>query len=98
MRVLMTVEMDSEAASQSIRDGKLPEVMDTALKQLQPEAAYFATHDGNRTAYIVFDLREPAQMPQVAEPFFSALKAKINMCPVMNADDVREGISRLSRA
>lgn len=93
----MTVEMDNEAANEAIRTGKLPETMESALKQIQPEAMYFTTQDGQRTAYIVMDLREPAQMPQFAEPFFTSLKAKINWRPVMNIDDLREGLSRLQR-
>lgn len=96
--MLMTVEMDNEAANEAIKTGKMPETVESALKQLQPEAAYFGTQDGQRTAYIVFDLREPAQMPQFAEPFFTSLKAKINMRPVMTADDLREGLSRLPHA
>jgi hypothetical protein len=95
MRMLMTVEMDTEAASRSIKDGTLPKVMESTLSQLHPEAAYFTTHDGHRTAYIVFDLQEPAQMPQIAEPLFSGLGAKIDLSPVMNGDDLREGIGRL---
>jgi hypothetical protein len=97
MRMLMTIQMDAEASSVAIRDGSLPKVMESTLSQLHPEAAYFTTHDGDRTAYIVFDLQEPAQMPTIAEPLFSLLKAKIDWSPVMNADDLREGIGRLAQ-
>lgn len=95
MRMLMTIQMDAEASSVAVRDGRLSKLMESALSQLHPEAAYFTTHEGDRTAYIVFDLQEPAQMPMIAEPFFNALKAKIDWSPVMNADDLREGIGRI---
>jgi hypothetical protein len=95
MRTLMTVEMDNQAASRSIKDGTMPKVMESTLKQLNVEAAYFTTHDGNRTAYLVFDLQEPAQMPQIAEPLFSELGARIHWSPVMNVKDLQEGLSRL---
>ncbi len=97
MRMLMTIQMDAEASSVAIRDSSLPELMDSTLSQLHSEAAYFTTHDGDRTAYIVFDLRAPAQMTAIAEPFFSLLKAKIDWSPVMNADDLREGIGGLTQ-
>jgi len=97
MRMLMTVEMDTEATNRGIKDGTLPKMMDAALERLRPEAAYFTTHDGHRTAYIVFDIAEPAQMVQMAEPFFSGLSAKIDWSPVMNANDLREGLSRLAK-
>jgi hypothetical protein len=97
MRMLMTVEMDTEASNRGIKDGTLPKMMESALERLHPEAAYFTTHDGHRTAYIVLDITEPAQMVQVAEPFFAGLSAKIDWSPAMNPDDLREGLSRLSK-
>jgi hypothetical protein len=95
MRMLMTVEMDTDAGSRAIADGSLPKLMESALSQLQPEAAYFTTLEGHRTAYIVFDLQEPSQMVQAAEPFFSGVSAKIDWSPVMNPQDLQEGVGRL---
>jgi hypothetical protein len=95
MRMLMTVEMDTEASSRAIKDGSMPKLMESALEQLHPEAAYFTTHEGHRTAYIVFDLQETSQMVQISEPFFAGVAAKIDWSPVMNPQDLQEGLSRL---
>jgi Domain of unknown function (DUF3303) len=95
MRTLMTVQMETEAANHAIQDGSLAKTMEAALEQLHAEAAYFTTREGQRTAYIVFDLHDTTQIPEVAEPFFMGLNAKIDMAPVMNADDVQEGLARL---
>ena len=95
MRMLMTVQMDTEASNRSIKDGHLPKIMDSALEHLHPEAAYFTTHEGHRTAYIILDVSEPAQMVEMAEPFFMELNAKIDWSPVMSAADLRDGLSRL---
>jgi hypothetical protein len=95
MRMLMTVEMDTEAASRGIKDGSLPKLMDSAMEQFHPEAVYFTTHEGHRTAYMVLDIDETAQMVQISEPFFMELNAKIDWSPVMKAEDLREGLSRL---
>jgi hypothetical protein len=97
MRMLMTVEMDTEASNRAIKEGNMPKMMDAALERLQPEAAYFTTHDGHRTAYIVLDIAEPAQMVQMAEPLFAGLSAKIDWSPAMTPEDLREGLSRLSQ-
>jgi hypothetical protein len=97
MRMLMTVEMDTEATSRGIKDNTMPQVMESAFERFHPEAAYFTTHEGQRTAYIVLDIAEPSQMVQISEPFFSTMKAKIDWSPVMNRDDLREGLSRLER-
>ena len=95
MRTLMTVQMDTAATNHAISDGSLAKSMQSTLEQLHAEAAYFATRDGERTAYIVFDLHDPAQIPEIAEPFFMKMNAKIDLAPVMNADDVQEGLARL---
>jgi hypothetical protein len=95
MRTLLTVEMDTEASNRGIRDGSLPKLMDSLLEQLHPEAAYFTTRDGHRTAYLVFDLQETAQMVQIAEPLYSTLNAKIDWSPVMNPQDLQDGLGRL---
>jgi len=95
MRMLMTVQMETEAASRSMQDGSLPKLMESTLEQLHPEAAYFSTHEGLRTAYIVFDLQDPARMVEVAEPLFAGLNAKIDLTPAMKPEDLREGMSRL---
>jgi len=84
--------MDTEAASEAIRNGTMQTTLQSALEQLNPEAAYFTAQDGMRTAFFVFDLREPAQIPSIAEPLFMPLKAKIDMSPVMNVDDVQAGL------
>ena len=95
MRMLMTVEMDTEASNRAIKDGSLPKLMESVLEQLHPEAAYFTSHDGHRTAYMVFDLQETSQMVQISEPFYAGVNAKIDWSPVMNPQDLQEGLSRL---
>jgi hypothetical protein len=95
MRMLMTVEMDTEASNRAVKDGSLPKLMESVLEQLHPEAAYFTTHEGHRTAYMVFDLQETSQMVQIAEPIFGGLNAKIDWSPAMNPQELQDGLSRL---
>ena len=97
MRMMMTVEMDTEATNRSIRDNTMPGAMESALDRIHPEAAYFTTHDGRRTAYLFLDIKEPAQMVQMAEPFFTGMNAKVDWAPVMNREELQEGLSRLPR-
>ena len=66
------------------------------LETLQPEAAYFGPEGGIRTAFIVFDLADPSQLPAISEPLFSNFKARIEIFPVMDRDDLRRGLSELS--
>ena len=50
--------------------------------------------DGLRTGFVVFDLKEPSDIPSVAEPFFQQLGAKLTFTPVMNMDDVQAGVGK----
>jgi hypothetical protein len=63
---------------------------------LKPEAAYFLADDGRRTALMVFDLVDTSDIPSIAEPFFTTMNASVAIVPVMNADDLRRGLEKLS--
>ncbi len=95
MRMMMKVRMDTEAGSRGIADGSLAQVMQETLGQLQPEAAYFGPENGFRTAFIVFDLQDPSQLPPITEPLYSTLKANIQMFPVMDQEDLQKGLGQL---
>ncbi len=96
MRMMMKVQMDTEAASKALADGSLPQVMQDMMGRLQPEAAYFGPEHGVRTAFIVFDLQDPSQLPSISEPFFSTFKANVQMFPVMDREDLQKGLQQIA--
>jgi hypothetical protein len=96
MRMMMKVQMDTEAGSRAIADGSLPQMMQDMLGQLQPEAAYFGPENGVRTAFIVFDLQDPSDLPRISEPLFSKTKANIQLFPVMDREDLEKGLGQLA--
>ena len=98
MRMMMKLQVDTEAGSRTISDGSLPELMQQVFGRLQPEAAYFGPENGIRTGYIVFDLQDPSQLPSISEPLFSKLKANIQVFPVMNQEDLQKGLAELGGA
>jgi hypothetical protein len=98
MRMMMKVQLDTEAGSRGIADGSLPQLMQETLERLKPEAAYFGPENGVRTAFIVFDLQDPSQLPSISEPLFSKMKANIQMFPVMDRDDLQKGLGQLGGA
>jgi hypothetical protein len=51
MRMMLKVQVPVEAGNAAVASGGLPELLQTAMQQLQPEAAYFVTEDGLRTSY-----------------------------------------------
>jgi hypothetical protein len=98
MRTLMKLKIDTEAGSRAIQEGSIGPLMQETLGALQPEAAYFGPEDGIRTAFIVFDLKDPSQLPPITEPLFRQLKATVEMFPVMNQEDLQKGLQQLGGA
>ena len=92
MRTLLKATMDVTASNNAIMDGSLPKIMQTTMEKLKPESAYFTAIDGCRSCLIVFDLKDPSEIPSIAEPFFLHLNAKVDFSPVMNADDLKKGL------
>jgi hypothetical protein len=98
MRMLLKVQMEVEAANRAIKDGSWGQTMERVMQALQPEAAYFTALDGKRTGLIVFDLKEPSQIPSIAEPFFMSVNASIELTPVMTMEDVQTGLQEAAKA
>jgi hypothetical protein len=95
MRMMARIVIPVETGNDRIRDGELPKLMQGAAEKWRPEAMYFTTFDGRRTAYVVFDMPDSSAIPQFAEPFFMGLNADVQFAPVMNADDLQKGLSSL---
>jgi hypothetical protein len=96
MRVMAKITMPVESGNQAIKDGSLGPVIQRAAERWKPEAMYFTTFDGLRTAFMVFDLPDASDIPPFAEPLFQGLDANVVLAPVMNGDDLQKGLSQLS--
>jgi len=98
MRCLLKVSIPVEAGNSAISDGSLPKTIDTILADLKPEAAYFCDDRGQRTGFIVFDLKDPSQIPAVAEPWFLAFNAHVELHPTMNLEDLKKAAPGIEKA
>jgi hypothetical protein len=95
MRCMLKLQLDTDAGNRAIADGTLPTIMQQVMDRAKPEAAYFGLEDGRRTAFIFFDLADPSEIPVIAEPAFTQLKAKVTFMPIMNGDDLQRGIAQI---
>ena len=95
MRMMMRVYIPVEAGNAAIKNGSLAQTIQQFMDTEKPEAAYFVADGGERTAYFFFDLRQPSDIPLIAEPF-SKLHAAIDVTPAMN-EDVRSGLGALNQ-
>ena len=87
--------MPVESGNRAINDGTLGMAMQRAAERWKPEAMYFTTFDGQRTAFMVFNLPDASDIPPFAEPFFRDLNAEVQLAPAMNGDDLQKGLSQL---
>ena len=98
MRCLLKVTIPVETGNAAISNGSLPKTMESILGELKPEAAYFDEDSGQRTGFIFFYLKEPSQIPAVAEPWFLAFNAKVEFRPAMNLEDLKKAGPGIERA
>ncbi len=98
MRMMLKANMSTEAANQLAREGKLGSTIQAIVEELKPEAAYFAEDNGERTAYIFFDMEDSSALPSVAEPWFLALDARLTVRPAMNAQDLAKALPGVEQA
>ena len=89
MRMLMRVIIPNETGNAAVRKGTLESTIKKILADLKPEAVYFvATDSGERCGLIFFDMKDSSELPGVAEPWFLAFNAAVEIHPVMVPDDL----------
>jgi len=98
MRMMLKIVIPTETGNQAIKDGSLHKIFEAAMSRLKPEAAYFFPEHGLRSAMMIFDMKDASEIPAVAEPLFAGLNARLQLQPVMNADDLKKGLERVKQA
>jgi len=93
MRVMIKFAIPIYAGNEKNRTGKLQKVFQQLAEDLEPEAGYFFPEGGERAGFFVVDMRESSQVAEIAERFFYGMNAKVEMTPVMNADDLQKALS-----
>jgi hypothetical protein len=95
MRTMIKITMPVEAGNKGIQEGTLQKTIMEATEKLKPEAAYFLSDRGLRSALFVVDMKDSSDIPRIVEPFFLKLNAGVELFPVMNADDLRKGLEKI---
>jgi hypothetical protein len=98
MRCLLKVSIPVETGNAAMADGSLNKTIESILAEVKPEAAYFAEDDGKRTGFIFLDVKEPSQIPAIAEPWFLAFNAQVEFHPAMTVDDLKKAAPGIERA
>ena len=97
MRVLMKVTLPVEVGNEAISNGTLGTTLQSILAEQKPEAAYFFAQGGKRGGIVVVDMKDTAQIPALAEPWFLAFNADVEFHPVMSAEDVARALPAIEQ-
>lgn len=98
MRFLLKVNIPVEAGNAAAKAGKLGATIESILAELKPEAAYFTDTNGERTGLIFFDMQDVSQIPAIAEPWFLAFNAAVEIHPVMRPEDLAKAAGAIKKA
>ena len=95
MRMMLKAVVDTDAGNEAARKGQMLELTQRLVEQLDPEAAYFVTEGGQRSALIVFDMADTSQIAVIAEPLFLDGRAHVTFVPCMNLEDLETGLGQV---
>jgi hypothetical protein len=98
MRCIVKVNFPVEKSNEEMKSGKLQKNLQSILDELKPEAAYFWAEHGQRGGIFVVDLKDPSQIPMVAEPFFLAFNASVEILPAMKLEDLMKAGPHIEHA
>src|SRR5438132_3021232 len=98
MRFLLKVTIPVESGNAAAKAGKLGATIQSILAELKPEAVYFTDNDGQRAGYLFLKMEDASQIPAIAEPWFLAFNASIEIHPDMIPDDLTKAGSAIEAA
>jgi len=88
MRFLFKISFPVEAGNAAAKKDGFKAIQ-SILEQQKPEAAYFIAEGGRRTGILIMNMEDASQLPAIAEPWFLALNAAIDVTPAMVPADLQ---------
>ena len=88
MRFLLKVNIPVESGNAAAKAGKLGATIQSILADLKPEAVYFTDSNGQRAGFIFLEMQDASQIPAIAEPWFLAFNASIEVTPAFTPQEL----------
>ncbi len=98
MRCMLSFRIPTEQGNALIKEGRLPETLQSIMEDLKPEAAYFTDVDGARGGIFIVNMDDVSELPAKEEPLFLALNATIQTHVVMTPEDLQKATPGLEQA
>lgn len=83
---------DVYRANSAITEGRLESIIKQVSDLIKPECSFYYSEQGYRAGLFVFDLKDTSMIPQIAEPFFIHLNAKVEFIPAMDSKELSKGL------
>ena len=90
MRLLIEASLPVETGNAAIRDGSLGQKMQSILEDQKPEAVYFIEENGKRTVILVVNAESGLDIPRLAEPWFLAFNAHLEVHPAFVPEEMAD--------
>jgi hypothetical protein len=94
MRFLVRAKIPTEAGNKMVQDPNFLKKLEDYMNKVKPEVAYFMPVDGHRAAAFIVNMQSNDQVPTIVEPLFQWMGANVDVIPVMNFDELKNGLSQ----
>jgi len=96
MRFLFKISMPVEAGNAAAKAGF--SAIRSILAHQKPEPSISRRRGGKRTAFLFIHMDDVSQLPAIAEPWFIALNAAIEVTPAMTPEDLMKAEPAVEQA
>jgi hypothetical protein len=86
--------MPTDAGNKAVKNPKFLQDIEDFIKKVNAEAAYFFEAGGDRTMAFIVNMESADMIPNIAEPLFQNMGAKVEFHPVMLLDDLKKALGR----
>src|SRR3954452_4728378 len=97
MRLLLEISFTIEAGNRAARENGFAAIRDILAEQ-KPEAVWFLTRNGLRTGMLIINVNDASQIAAIAEPWFLAFDASVQVTPVMLPEDLDRAAPAIQQA
>ena len=98
MRFLLKVNIPVDSGNAAAKAGKLGSTIQSILADSKPETVYFTDNNGQRSGFIFLEMQDASQIPAIAEPWFLAFNASVEIHPVMLPHDLAKAAGAIEKA